>query len=129
MYKLRTTPLVWPVLLQEEDAKRTVERLLEEKFDFNDFLNQWKAMNNMGGMQMLKMMPGFNKVGGQAAGWWLLGGNGGTGDAKEAGTRCVLRVGCGGPWAMGGGHVNGVLRFWLGHEMHCRGDSCPAPNV
>lgn len=48
--------------IKEEDAKRTVERLLEEKFDFNDFLNQWKAMNNMGGMQMLKMMPGFNKI-------------------------------------------------------------------
>ncbi len=50
-----------------------MERLLEEKFDFNDFLNQWKAMNNMGGMQMLKMMPGFNKVRGGGGGWYLSG--------------------------------------------------------
>ncbi|GFR45739.1 hypothetical protein Agub_g7155 [Astrephomene gubernaculifera] len=48
--------------IKEEDAQRTVERLMEEKFDFNDFLAQWKTMNNMGGMQMLKMMPGFNKI-------------------------------------------------------------------
>ncbi|GLC37601.1 hypothetical protein PLESTB_001669100 [Pleodorina starrii] len=48
--------------IKEEDAKAAVERLMEEKFDFNDFLNQWKTMNNMGGMQMLKMMPGFNKI-------------------------------------------------------------------
>ncbi|KAG2433584.1 hypothetical protein HYH02_012516 [Chlamydomonas schloesseri] len=48
--------------IKEEDAQKTMERLMEEKFDFNDFLNQWKAMNNMGGLQMLKMMPGFNKI-------------------------------------------------------------------
>ncbi|GLI66763.1 hypothetical protein VaNZ11_010730 [Volvox africanus] len=47
---------------KDEDAKKMMDRLLEEKFDFNDFLNQWKSMNNMGGLQMLKMMPGFNKV-------------------------------------------------------------------
>ncbi|KAG2491550.1 hypothetical protein HYH03_010121 [Edaphochlamys debaryana] len=48
--------------IKEEDAKRTVERMMEEKFDFNDFMAQWKTMNNMGGLQMLKMMPGFNKI-------------------------------------------------------------------
>lgn len=32
------------------------------KFDFNDFLKQWKTVNNMGGMQMMKLLPGFNKV-------------------------------------------------------------------
>ncbi|GIL65303.1 hypothetical protein Vafri_19095 [Volvox africanus] len=48
--------------IKDEDAKKMMDRLLEEKFDFNDFLNQWKSMNNMGGLQMLKMMPGFNKV-------------------------------------------------------------------
>ncbi|EFJ41797.1 hypothetical protein VOLCADRAFT_98179 [Volvox carteri f. nagariensis] len=47
--------------IKEEDAKAVMDRLMEEKFDFNDFLNQWKSMNNMGGMQILKMMPGFNK--------------------------------------------------------------------
>ncbi|KXZ46551.1 hypothetical protein GPECTOR_42g758 [Gonium pectorale] len=47
---------------KEEEAQRAVERLMEEKFDFNDFLNQYKSINNMGGMQMLKMLPGMSKI-------------------------------------------------------------------
>lgn len=42
-----------------------MKRVMEAKFDFNDFLKQWQTMNNMGGIQMLKLMPGFNKVGGR----------------------------------------------------------------
>ncbi|GFH32189.1 SRP54 domain-containing protein, partial [Haematococcus lacustris] len=30
--------------------------------DFNDFLKQYETMNNMGGMKLMKMMPGFNKI-------------------------------------------------------------------
>ena len=38
------------------------KRLEADMFDFNDFLDQFKRMNNMGGMQMLKLMPGFNSI-------------------------------------------------------------------
>jgi signal recognition particle subunit SRP54 len=48
--------------LQEEDAQATMKRMMENKFDFNDFLHQFKALNNMGGAQIMKLMPGFNKV-------------------------------------------------------------------
>lgn len=37
-------------------------RLESDAFDFNDFLDQFKRMNNMGGLQMLKLMPGFSGV-------------------------------------------------------------------
>jgi signal recognition particle subunit SRP54 len=39
-----------------------MERLMSANFDFNDFLKQWQNMNNMGGMSMMKLLPGFNKV-------------------------------------------------------------------
>lgn len=42
-----------------------MKRIMANKFDFNDFLTQFKAMNNMGGAQVLKLMPGMNKVCGQ----------------------------------------------------------------
>lgn len=38
------------------------KRLEADAFDFNDFLEQFKRMNNMGGLQMLKLMPGFNQI-------------------------------------------------------------------
>jgi signal recognition particle subunit SRP54 len=38
------------------------KRLEADAFDFNDFLDQFKRMNNMGGLQMLKLMPGFSGV-------------------------------------------------------------------
>jgi len=38
------------------------KRLEADAFDFNDFLEQFKRMNNMGGLQMLKLMPGFNSI-------------------------------------------------------------------
>lgn len=40
-----------------------MKRLMANKFDFNDFLTQFKTMNNMGGAQMMKLMPGMAKVG------------------------------------------------------------------
>ncbi len=39
-----------------------MDRMMANKFDFNDFLKQWQAMNNMGGTQMMKLLPGFNKI-------------------------------------------------------------------
>jgi signal recognition particle GTPase len=32
------------------------------RFDFNDFLSQFERINNMGGLKMLKLMPGFSGV-------------------------------------------------------------------
>lgn len=32
------------------------------RFDFNDFLQQFERINNMGGLKMLKLMPGFSQV-------------------------------------------------------------------
>lgn len=38
------------------------KRLEQNKFDFNDFLDQFKRMNNLGGLKMLKLMPGMGQV-------------------------------------------------------------------
>lgn len=38
------------------------KRLASAKFDFNDFMSQFERLNNMGGLKMLKLMPGFNQV-------------------------------------------------------------------
>lgn len=40
-----------------------MKRMMSSKFDFNDFLKQWQQVNNMGGTQLMKLLPGFNKVG------------------------------------------------------------------
>ncbi|KAL6746659.1 chloroplast SRP54 subunit of signal recognition particle [Haematococcus lacustris] len=48
--------------IQADEAAALAQRLKESKFDFNDFLKQYETMNNMGGMKLMKMMPGFNKV-------------------------------------------------------------------
>lgn len=42
-----------------EEFKRRME---SARFDFNDFLQQFERINNMGGLKMLKLMPGFNQV-------------------------------------------------------------------
>lgn len=39
-----------------------MKRILDNKFDFNDFLSQYQAMNNMGGTKMMKLIPGFTQV-------------------------------------------------------------------
>lgn len=48
--------------LQEDEVLAFQKRLEADQFDFNDFLEQFKRMNNMGGLQMLKLMPGFGSV-------------------------------------------------------------------
>ena len=48
--------------INEDDAQAQLQRIMSAKFDFNDFLKQWKTMNDMGGTSMMKLLPGFNKV-------------------------------------------------------------------
>jgi signal recognition particle subunit SRP54 len=49
-------------VLQEDEVLAFQKRLQADAFDFNDFLQQFKSVNNMGGLQMLKLMPGFSGV-------------------------------------------------------------------
>lgn len=53
---------------QEEDVAKFQERMAAAKFDFNDFIEQFEKLNNMGGMKMLKLMPGFSQVRGRVSG-------------------------------------------------------------
>merc|ERR1711939_1243205 len=44
--------------IKEEEAEALTKRMLDAKFDFEDFLNQYRLINNMGNMtQLLKMLP------------------------------------------------------------------------
>lgn len=48
---------------QEHDLEADAERILEGKFDLNDYVKQIKMMKKMGGFKnLLKMIPGFNKI-------------------------------------------------------------------
>ena len=58
----RAHTITWGRLLQEDEVAKFQERLAAAKFDFNDFLEQFQRLNNMGGLKMLKLMPGFNQV-------------------------------------------------------------------
>ena len=54
--------------VSEADAERLAQRMLSAKFDFNDFLEQYRLMTGMGGMgAMLKMMPGVGGISDKAA--------------------------------------------------------------
>ncbi len=45
--------------IKEEDAEAVTKRLLSAKFDFNDFLKQYKMVSGMGSMgTIMKMLPG-----------------------------------------------------------------------
>ena len=45
---------------KQNDTEYMMKRLMQNKFDFNDFLNQYKMMNSMGTMgQVMKMIPGI----------------------------------------------------------------------
>ena len=45
--------------IEADEAQRVTQRLMAAKFDFNDFLAQFKMMNNMGSMgAVMKMLPG-----------------------------------------------------------------------
>lgn len=47
----------------EEDANNIANKMLEGKFDLNDFLKQMKMIKKMGGMtSLLAMVPGMNKM-------------------------------------------------------------------
>ena len=48
---------------QEDEALAQMKKISENKFDYNDFLAQFKAMSDMGGMSgMMKLMPGMKAV-------------------------------------------------------------------
>merc|ERR1712054_203960 len=45
------------------DVEQMQSKILEAKFDFNDFLKQMRLMKNMGSFgSILKMIPGMNKL-------------------------------------------------------------------
>ena len=47
------------------DAAKMQEKIMEARFDFNDFLKQMKLMKNMGSLGgVLKLIPGMNKLSG-----------------------------------------------------------------
>lgn len=47
---------------EEFDVESTANRMLEGKFDLNDFLSQMKMMKKMGGLaSIMSMVPGLNK--------------------------------------------------------------------
>jgi signal recognition particle subunit SRP54 len=49
--------------VNEEDAMRSMKRMQEGRFDFNDFLDQMRMIRSMGPLEgLLGMMPGFNKI-------------------------------------------------------------------
>jgi len=49
--------------LSEDDAMRSMKRMQEGKFDFTDFLDQMKMIQNLGPLEgLLGMLPGFSKI-------------------------------------------------------------------
>lgn len=45
--------------VKEEEAARMAQRMLENKFDYNDFLNQMRLLSRLGGLTgFMKMLPG-----------------------------------------------------------------------
>ncbi|KAJ7537310.1 hypothetical protein O6H91_11G000600 [Diphasiastrum complanatum] len=50
-------------VMMQEEAEEMQKKIMEAKFDFNDFLKQTRMMARMGSMGgMLKFIPGMNKV-------------------------------------------------------------------
>ncbi|VEP17143.1 Signal recognition particle protein (fragment) [Hyella patelloides LEGE 07179] len=48
-----------------EDAAKMQEKIIEAKFDFNDFLKQMRLLKNMGSLGgVMKLIPGMNKLSG-----------------------------------------------------------------
>lgn len=49
--------------VNEADAMRSMKRMQQGKFDFNDFLDQMKMIQNLGPLEgLLSLMPGFSKI-------------------------------------------------------------------
>lgn len=45
--------------VKEDEARRMAERMMQNKFDYNDFLNQTRMLSRLGGLTgMIKMLPG-----------------------------------------------------------------------
>ena len=45
--------------VKEEEAERAMKRMLENKFDYNDYLSQMRMLSRLGGLtSMIKMLPG-----------------------------------------------------------------------
>lgn len=50
--------------IKVDDAERMTKRIMENKFDFNDFLTQSQMMGKMGSMgTVMKMLPGKPRLG------------------------------------------------------------------
>ncbi len=49
--------------ISEKDAMKAAERMAQGKFDFNDFLEQMRMIQNLGPLEgLLGLLPGFNKL-------------------------------------------------------------------
>ena len=49
--------------IDEEQAAKSMDRMMSGKFDFNDFLDQMKMMQNLGPLEgLLGLLPGFGKI-------------------------------------------------------------------
>jgi len=49
--------------VNEQDAMRSMKRMQEGKFDFTDFLDQMRMIQNLGPLEgLLGMLPGFSKI-------------------------------------------------------------------
>ncbi len=49
--------------IDQEQAMKSAERMASGKFDFNDFLDQMRMMQNLGPLEgLLALLPGFNKI-------------------------------------------------------------------
>jgi signal recognition particle subunit SRP54 len=45
--------------IKDEEAEELTKRIMKAKFDFNDFLKQYKMVSSMGSMsQVMRMLPG-----------------------------------------------------------------------
>jgi signal recognition particle subunit SRP54 len=49
--------------INQDDAMRSAQRMAEGKFDFTDFLDQMKMIQNMGPLEgLMGLLPGFSKI-------------------------------------------------------------------
>ncbi|GBF95758.1 signal recognition particle [Raphidocelis subcapitata] len=48
--------------IKEDEVEAFQKRLASARFDFNDFMQQFERISNMGGLKVLKLMPGFSSV-------------------------------------------------------------------
>ena len=68
--------------VSERDAEAMAKKMMSAKFDFDDFLQQYRMVTGMGGIgSMMKMLPGIGSITGESllggGGWGRRGGGGG----------------------------------------------------